>query len=156
MFIIVVCIFKFDSTNHSLGRKANFLKKEERIKYYNSLFLKIDEHINKAKSINDNSIEGKLIHYSKIFDNLLNIIYDYYLIENYKIDYDNSNVSNSNIINYLKDRHILKERLIDDLHYARKKFNLIKHDLDCEGIDEEIVISITNKLYNITKRIVYK
>lgn len=101
-------------------------------------------------------MEGKLIHYSKVFDNLLKIICDYLWNASDSFDNDDLDKNNYNFIECIREHGIFEKNTIDNLHRARKIFNLVKHDLDCKDVDESFLISVTNNLYDCIKRIIFE
>lgn len=152
VLIALFIIYKIDNSNQSKKLIDSYSKEDKVKKYYNSIFLKIDSQLNKAELVTD--MEGKLIHYSKVFDNLLKIICDYLWNASIAFENDDLDKNNFNYIECISEHNIFKKKTIDDLHRARKSFNLIKHDLDCKDVDKNFLIDITNNLYDFVKKII--
>lgn len=152
--VVLFLLLRPDSKKQDNELSDSYTKKSEVKKYYNSVFVKIDDQLSKAELIAD--LEGKLIHYSKVFDNLLKVICDFLWNTSEVLENNDLDKNNFNYIECISEHSIFKEETIDNLHRARKNFNMIKHDLDCKDVDESFLISTVNDLYDFVKRIIFE
>ena len=132
--------------------KANTLKSSRikaNVKYYRSAFGKIDKLIDKGEVFKEhNDVESELLYFGKAFESMLR------LICKYKLSIDSNESTSFDSIQYICDKKIFSSEFCGKLHFARKIFNKIKHELDAEYIYkyEFLVSEIITTLYIETKK----
>ena len=117
--------------------------------YYLSTLKKIDKLIEKGKEFREhNDVESELLYFGKAFEGILR------LICKYKLNIDSGESTSFDNIQLIYDNNIFLSEFCGKLHFARKVFNRIKHELDVDCADkyEFLVAETVTTLYVETKK----